>query len=140
MFPPRQKKTGSPPAFDYSVSGIKESNVSGIPLRVGGWLTVSMRYAVGFKCDVCGKIVFSSEIQGLPFQEKTVDDVDFSVIQSLDVEMFNNIQKHVFFESHYSFQCPLCGRWVGKGHDDCFDKNLGVCRFCGNFLRQQEIQ
>ncbi len=136
MFPPRLKKTGSPPSFDYSIYGMKESNVSGIPLRVDGWLTASLEYEVVFKCDVCGKEVFNQKIQGFPFQVKTTEDVDFSKIQSLDIEIFNNIGRHVFFENHYSFQCPLCGRWVGKNHDDCFDHRLGVCVFCGNFIKQ----
>lgn len=136
MFPPRLKKTGSPPSFDYSVSGIVNSNISGIPLKVNGWLTVSLNYNVNFKCDVCGKIVFSQEVQGLTFETKNIDHVDFSKIQSLDVEIFNNIGKHVFFQNHYSFQCPLCGRWVGLNHDDCFDHKLGVCVFCGNFIKQ----
>ncbi|MCL5011502.1 MAG: hypothetical protein M1594_01245 [Candidatus Marsarchaeota archaeon] len=138
MFPPRLKKTGSPPSFDYSTSGLKESNVSGISLRVNGWMTVSIEYYINFKCDVCGRTVFSQNVRGLPFEVRTVSDIDFSAIQSIDVEMFNNIGRHVFFESHYSFQCPLCGRWVGKNHEDCLDKNLGVCRFCGNFLKSEQ--
>jgi hypothetical protein len=30
----------------------------------------------------------------------------------------------------------LCGRWVGENHDNCFDHKLGVCIFCGNFIKQ----
>ena len=138
MFPPRLKKTGSPPSFDYAVLGVVESNVSGIPLKVGGWFTASLEYEVSFKCDVCGKEVFRQKIQGFPFHTKDVESENLSVIQSLDVELFNNIEKHVFFQSHYLFQCPLCGRWVAR-HDECFDHKLGVCVFCGNFIKSEQI-
>lgn len=138
----RVKKAGAPPNYDFRVVGYEYGNVGGIPVSVEGWIVATARYKIIFECDVCGKEVHEDEVLGNPVDVKRSEGVPLASqlekeVPLRDREILRHPEKHFFFQRFYLFQCPRCGRWVGKGaaHQHCRDDEFGLCKYCGNVMR-----
>lgn len=139
----RLKERNAPPSYVYQIKAYDFGNLKGIPINWDGWIVATARYCVHFLCDVCGEEVHEEEILGHAADVKRDEALELEKqlakeVPARDKDILENIGKHVFFQKFYLFQCPRCGRWVGKGakHQNCRDSEYGLCKYCGNTMKR----
>ncbi len=151
----RVRARGAPPAVVPRVVGYSFASFGGIPVITKGHATVTYHYKVELQCDVCGRKIADNHVYlGKPGEVPRTEAERMMaalkrVRQSVaagreaewparDEETVKNLAREINVARHFRFQCPKCGRWVGRGreHASCADERWGFCRFCGGTMER----
>ncbi len=141
----RVKNKSETPEFNYKLSEFTTAQLEGIPIHFKGWTPLTAVYTVTLYCDVCELPVHETTIPGttreihLDKYEQMENNENFKQeLEKGDKAVFKEMEKHVELKALYKPQCSRCGRWVAKGkmHEQCFNYNYGLCKYCGNVMQK----
>ncbi len=141
----RLKTKGDNPEYNYEFIDFASSNINGVPLHCNGWTVLTPVYRVTLYCDACELPVHSFKMHGATrevhvdkYLELKQNEKLRTELEKLDRTVLGELKREVELNNFYKLQCARCGRWIAKGnqHEECFDETHGICKYCGNTLRE----